>query len=104
WLPLEAGAVHETLVQQAQRRIIVATQHGVWWSPIPAATSALGGYRWRRATGLPDVGYSGLAQGTGERVIAAAWGVDIDRGGHGLFYGDFVSGELVFQRASVQGI
>ena len=103
-LPLAAGAVHDVLVQESQRRIIVAAEHGVWWSPIPAAASAASGYRWRRANGLPDVGYSGLAQGPGDRIIAAAWGVDIGRGGHGLFYGDFSSGGLTFQRANVQGI
>jgi hypothetical protein len=104
WLPLAAGAVHDIIVQQTQRRVIVATQHGVWWSPIPAAASAVGGYRWRRATGLPDVEYSGLARGPGDRVIAAAWGVDIARGGHGLFHGVFSPGNLFFQRANVQGI
>ena len=84
-------------------RIVLATSLGVFWAVIPQAG---GDYVWRAVTTQVDGGafppgtYSGLAV-SGERVVVAAWGVDLGTHHYGVFHGDWSSGDLLMARSDM---
>src|ERR1700687_3889368 len=41
-IPDAVGFIHRILILQRSRRIVIAAQSGLWWSPIPPPS----GYRW----------------------------------------------------------
>lgn len=82
--PLPGATVNDILVLPARNLIVVATNSGVWWSPIPAATAT--GYVWS-SDPLVDTGNMlALCEGPGDGVVcyragspggaffAASWG------------------------------
>jgi len=110
-IPLPAiGQVWQMVVDAGSRRIILATDNGVYWSSIPM-NPASDGYFWNLAIGLPKPTgrFSGLITATMAdnqfTVIAAAWpwGADVASGHYGLFSGHWQGSDLVMQRANVSG-
>ncbi len=124
--PLQNWKAHNTvgtcalithiLVIPEFRRVVVACDNGVWWSPIPPAPAALGKYHWLRA--LPGTGVNpALLQGTFARLIkgpgwqvsggpptegtitAVAWGGTAP--GQLIYWGGWSGGQLVLNAATV---
>jgi len=98
------GVVNRILVIPDARYVVLATSNGLWWSSIPPRGSTT--FAWQRASGLPvpDGAYWGLAAGSPQnnvQVTASAWGPDASRGHYGIFYGQWASGQLQMQRASI---
>lgn len=103
-LPPAARRVVAILVLAARRRIVLACDHGLWWSPIPAASARGAGYRWTEIPGLPDGTWTGLAQTGDDSFAAAMWGADVRRGAHGLFTGTFsAAGTVTMTRSRIAG-
>lgn len=100
-VPQQAGRVLAAVIIAAARRIVLACERGVWWSPIPA--SRWTGYSFRRALSLPDGAWSGAAEARDGRVVVARWGVDLSRDAYGLYLGDVVLDELRFRPSHVWG-
>jgi len=105
---LYGRTIFRAVVIPSLRRIVVATDWGVYWSPIPAAGAGVAGYEWKKAFELPAVTFSGgdyrgMALGPGNRVIVAA---DGSGGGehYGLFFGEWSGEDLVFQRSTIQDV
>jgi hypothetical protein len=94
--PAGVGTVYKILVTNAgtPRRIVVASDGGVFWSNIPLPGGA---YQWTQVSKLtngqpfPAGAYSGLALGPNDRIVAAAWGANFSSGHYGIFYGDWLS-------------
>ena len=127
--PTTIRTVYRIAVLREDRRIVIATRSGVFWSDIPEPpkntlgclwmllglptptqpwTAVYGSYSWNKAVGLPDVkmGYLGLAAGPprrGERersIAVASWG---EPGRAAEFYwGEWEGGQLVMHPAKVQ--
>ena len=110
------NAIKHILVISEFRRVVVACDNGLWWSPIPPAPSAHGTYQWEKAMAAPglkagilDRQFARLAKGPGwgsvgapptEGTIAvSAWGGTAP--GDLIFYGGWKSGHLVLNSASV---
>ena len=121
--------VYRIAVLREDRRIVIATRSGVFWSDIPGPPQntlgclwkllglpapthpwvpVYGSYSWKKAVGLPDMkmGYLGLAVGPlryreRERSIAvASWG---ESGRAAAFYwGEWEGGELVMHQSKVE--
>lgn len=88
--PVGIGTVYRIVITTANpRRIVMATDAGVFWSPLPAAGSS--SHSWQKLS-LPGGTYAGLALGRGDRIVAAAWGggsgAEVVSGHFGIFYGD----------------
>jgi len=99
--PLNPGQIYRVIVVQGPRKLVLASDGGVFWADIPPAG---GNYSFKRATSLPGSRYSGLAEGAQNKVVVGAWGSDLDK--HlGIFIGDWTgpSGDLIFQRAAITG-
>jgi hypothetical protein len=98
-----AGNIYKIAVTSGSpRRVIVASDGGIFWSKIPQPG---GPYQWHRvnkqANGhdFPAGGsYSGLALGPNDRIVVAAWGANLQTGLYGIFYGEWssnpISGDL----------
>ena len=125
--PLQSWKAHDLAGTCAQithilvipefRRVVVACESGVWWSPIPPAPAALGVYHWLRAlpgTGVTPAllqgGFARLIKGPGwhtgvggppaEGTIAAvAWGGRAP--GQLIYWGSWSGGQLVLNAATV---
>lgn len=105
--PLSPGEIWRVIVVRERRKIVVASDGGIFWADIPAAGGA---YSFRQAffhaakRPLPGKRYSGLAEGSGNRVVAGAWGSDL-RAHFGIFVGDWTgpTGDLIFERATITG-
>lgn len=96
---LDAGFIIDMVVIPRERSIVLACSNGIFWSRIPASGNA---YAFTQVPFLPGGAYSGVAEGPGSTVVAAAWGSD--KVNHfGLFQGQWMSGQLLFQRASIFG-
>jgi hypothetical protein len=107
------GSINRILSINVVRRILLACNNGVWWSPIPPAPSAQGTYRWKQAIpgpGQPLNGlqrtFSGLVKGPGwsnanaeGTIIASSWGGAAPR--NIIFYGGWLNGDLVLSSSSV---
>src|SRR5215211_1032153 len=101
-LPLPfSGMVNAIVTFANPYRIVIATDQGVWWSPIPQPATNLSGYNWQMAQGLPAANYSGLAAGPSGSVAAAIWG---DPNSSGIYRGTFQDNALVFTKAQIDGI
>lgn len=74
-LPSGVGTIYRVGVLKASRRIALACDGGVYWSPIP---SPGGPYNWKQVFGIPAVSYRGLAVGDRESVAVAAMGTAWD--------------------------
>src|SRR5581483_8447641 len=98
------------------RRIVLACDNGVWWSPIPPPPAAYGTYTWKRAiagTGVPASVVNGrfmsLAEGpavigTGQvSIVAAAGGATLISGkpSHLLLVGNWNTTDLVLTNATI---
>jgi len=95
---LDAGNVLRIAVIAANRKLVIACGGGVFWAQIPD----IGGtYDFKQATSLPAGVYSGAAAGPDGSVVVGAWGDD--KNPHGIYFGDWSSGELVFERMAVPG-
>lgn len=97
------GSVLQIVVLEGSRRIVLATGNGIWWTNIPASPGNIAGYNWHQATQLPFGTYSGLAEGPGESIVAAAWGAEIENNHYGIFRGRWEGGSLVFTRSTISG-
>jgi hypothetical protein len=107
--PCTSHTMWKILVIPEVRRIVLACDNGLFWSPIPSAPSVYGTYTWKMAVPatLAAHAFSGLAKGTGwivgsghEGSISASW-----YGGNApkkiLFKGAWKSGDLVLTPATV---
>lgn len=99
--PLNPGEIYRVIVVRERRKIVLAADGGIFWANIPIAG---GVYSFRKAPFLPGMRYSGLAEGEGNRVVAGAWGSDLNAH-FGIFIGDWTGpmGDLIFQRATITG-
>jgi hypothetical protein len=95
------GEIYRAIVVQQYRRLILATDAGVFWADIPAAG---GSYLFKQAKTLPGVRYSGLAESSSNRVIVGAWGTDQAKH-FGIFVGEWSNpaGDLIFKPATIKG-
>lgn len=79
------------------KRIVAASTAGLYWADIPVPGGA---YLWNQVTSmadgtdLPVEAFSGVTIGTGDRVIASAWG-----GSDAIFWGDWSATGLVMNAA-----
>jgi hypothetical protein len=91
-IPDAVGFIYRILVLPRSRRIVIAAESGLWWSPIPPPS----GYQWTQPTqGRPLNRCVGLAEGPNETIVATVYGV-------GLFQGTWTpNGELHMQAANV---
>ncbi len=106
-IPMQTGAIYRVGVLRNSRRIVLACQNGVWWSPIPAAPSARGMYNWQQAPGLPGGTYSGLAVGPNDTFAVALWGPQNCPGTAtltGIFTGAWTSGNLQMTCSTINGV
>jgi hypothetical protein len=95
------GTINRIVVLKQRRRIVLACSNGVFWSPIPAQGNA---YNWQEVTSLPPGGYSGLAVGPNDRVAIEAWGSDPSKSLYGIFYADWLDGEMLPLRSPITGV
>jgi hypothetical protein len=81
--------------------IVLATDTGVYWSIIPGAGGA---YTFKLVNTLPGARFSGLAEGFGGQIIAAAWGTD-GLNHCGIFLGNWTGpgGDLAFAPSTISG-
>lgn len=104
-LPLPVNDyVHDIVVLAKERRIVLATGDGVWWASIPKPPTSAGTYVWKRARGLPDGAFSGLALGPGGSVVVGAEGAQPLTGLFGIFRGEWAGDELTMSRATITGV
>ena len=80
---------------------MLASDGGIFWANIPVPG---GNYSFRQAPLLPGTRFSGLAEGTLNKVVVGAWGSDLNAH-FGIFIGDWTGplGDLIFQRATITG-
>ena len=99
--PLNPGQIYRVIVMRERRKLVIASDGGIFWANIP---SAGGNYSFRQASLLPGIRYSGLAEGAQNKVLAGAWGSDLNAH-FGIFIGDWTGalGDLIFQRATITG-
>lgn len=103
-LPDAMGSVYRIGVLKSARRIVLACDGGIWWSPIPQPG---GVYTWKQAQGLPPDAFFGLAVGPDNTVAVAAWGSNPSTGLYGIFSGSWQATspstpvELVMTRAHI---
>lgn len=119
WLPHATGCgnINHILVINEFRRIVLACDNGLFWSPIPAAPAAHGAYQWLSAQAAPNLplptNWARLAKGPGwgsptapptEGTIAAiTWG-GLAGGiipGQLIDWGGWSNGQLVMHGANV---
>jgi hypothetical protein len=104
-IPIPSGSqgIWRIIVDVSLNVVVIACQNGVYWSPIPSPVDQISGYSWRKASGLPDGTYSGLALGPNSTAVVAAWGSDTSSGLYGIFYGNWNQqlSDLSFSRASI---
>jgi len=111
WRPVSAKSFDDVfamgIVRGTPNRIVAVTGVGVLWAEIPRIAGNV--YNWQPVTKLTDGGnfpvgrYSGLAISS-SRVVVAAFGMDdpLNRiSFHGVFHGDWSSGELTMTRAEM---
>lgn len=100
--PLNPGQIYRVIVVRERSKVVLASDGGIFWANIPAAPGT--NYSFRRASLLPGLRYSGLAEGLKNTVVAGAWGSDLNSH-FGIFVGDWTgaSGDLIFSRASILG-
>jgi hypothetical protein len=95
--PLKTGIIWRVIVVRQKGVLVLACDQGVFWAQIPPAG---GIYAFKKATSLPGLRYSGLAEGTGGTVLAGAWGTD-QVSHFGIFLGEWTPGagvgDLVFK-------
>jgi hypothetical protein len=108
--------INHILVIPEFRRVVVACDNGVWWSPIPPAPAALGQYHWLRALPGSGVnpaplqgGFARLVKGPGwtaaggpptEGTIAAVlWGGTAP--GQLIYWGAWSGGQLLLNATTV---
>ena len=108
--------INHILVIAEFRRVVVACDSGVWWSPIPAAPAALGKYHWLRALPGSGVnpaplqgGFARLVKGPGWQVTggpptegtiaAVAWGGTAP--GQFIYWGAWSGGQLLLNATVV---
>jgi hypothetical protein len=91
--PPNAGTIFKIVVtKDVPRRVVVASNGGVFWATIPQTG---GQYIWVKVTRqsdgtlFPPGAYSGVALGPNDRVVAAAFGANVPTGLFGLFQGDW---------------
>ena len=102
----------------AGRRIVLACDNGVWWSPIPPPPAAHGTYTWKQAIAGPGVpasvingGFMSLAEGpvlAGTQqvnIVAAAGGAGVSpksgKPTHLFLVGSWTSTDLVLSNATI---
>jgi hypothetical protein len=117
------GTIYDIAILPETRKIVVATQTGIYWSEIPPAVGAGGRrpsvyragtpqprlpYDWNAAQGLPPGAFGAVVLGgvTGhsQSIVAAAWGSNPSTGLFGLFFGTWTGGTLAFERATISGV
>lgn len=97
--PLDTGAVYCMVATKGNRKLVLACGNGVFWSDIPPLGQR---HTFTKVPILPDMGYSGLALGPNDTVVAASLG-DKNTVQSGMFVGDWPAGQLQFQRANING-
>jgi hypothetical protein len=99
--PLNPGKIYRVIVVRERRKLVLASDGGIFWADIPPAG---GNYSFRQAPFLPGTRYSGLAEGAQNKVVAGAWGSDL-KAHFGIFIGDWTGplGDLIFQPATITG-
>jgi len=101
-LPVSCN-INAIVVQKDQRRIVLATDSGVWWSPLPPTLNNTAAYSWQQAQGLPFGSFSGVAVGPEGSIIVAAWGQGPSSGPNIMFRGVWQSGQLACAGSTVNG-
>jgi hypothetical protein len=118
------GGIYKIVVIPYSRIVVLACSNGVYWSTIPptqvrrGCLAALLGllnppptrtYSWRKARGLPDeTPFYGMTLGPrvgpneGARVVVSSFGSGLSSPAN-IYFGTFLSGDLVFKPADVQG-
>ena len=92
-LPPTVGTVHRAVPSYEPRRLVIATDHGIW----SAVADGSGSYHWQLAHGVPDDDFFGLAQSS----VGFVAGVGHPHSGaRGIYYGSWEGNDLVFQPAS----
>ena len=91
------------------RRIVVGTNTGIWWSPIPQPATNLSGYAWQEGQELPTAKVTGLAVGPGGSVATAksggrSLGIGLPPPGGGIYRGTFQGNALVFAESQIDGV
>lgn len=82
--PVGIGTVYRIVITTANpRRIVMATDAGVFWSPLPAAGSS--SHSWQKLS-LPGGTYAGLALGRGDRISGGLGMRERSRGGKWPFW------------------
>ncbi|MFO0610530.1 MAG: hypothetical protein U0324_45635 [Polyangiales bacterium] len=99
------ASIPRVVVAPRRRALVIATDVGVWWAPIPARPSAGKPYAWQQAVGLPSGRWFGAA--LSERSINTFTTETIvvgERDGAGIWYGGWAAGQLTFKQSTVTGM
>jgi hypothetical protein len=109
-LPVPFSSANAIVTLSHPDRIVVATNSGVWWSPIPQPATKVAGYNWQVGQGLPGAKYSSLAVGPSASLAVAGYdsGVSLTIGGPklgvGIYRGTFQGNVLVFAESKIEGV
>jgi PQQ-like domain len=104
------GSINKVLVIPQARRIVLACDSGVYWSPIPPAPSVNGTFTWTNATPAnvqQGNAFSGLALGPGWTSLGGEGTIAASKyGGYtpgaAIYYGKWSGGTLTFSASTVQ--
>ena len=101
----QMGTIAALVALETPHCLVAATDHGVWWTPIPTDPSKVALYVWAQASGLPDIRATGLAEGPNGSVVTAGYRVSpLGRTREdGIFVGTWGSAGLTFTTSSVAG-
>jgi hypothetical protein len=92
-MPPTVSTVHRTVASYEPRRLVIATDRGIW----SAAADGSGSYRWELAHGIPDDDFFGLTHSSVGFVVGVG---HAQFGAQGIYYGGWEGNDLVFQPAS----
>lgn len=110
------GVIYHVLAVPSLRRLILSTDDGVWWSPIPAPGTGISedgfrvGYDWKRALGLPGrqgaayPTYRGLALGPNDTIVTTGHQSQLNPQVAGIWRGTWGGGDLNFRAATISGV
>jgi hypothetical protein len=72
----QCGNINHILVINELRRIVLACDNGIWWSPIPVAPAARGTYNWLQAQPGPGVQATSVQRNFSRLAKGPGWGAD----------------------------
>ena len=100
------GNVQRMVTLDKLRRIVLATDTGIYWAPIPEVTAdspPTSVYDFKSAEGLvdPKASYLGLAVGPNDTVAVASWRKKVTDAPATIYFGGWIGDRLVFQESTV---